>query len=84
MLPADVKDRFAMTDLDALNARIDALEIGRAHQDRAVEDLSEALAAAWKEIETLTRQVARLGEQLAEQAAATAGGGEVELPPPHY
>ncbi|MBI1205305.1 MAG: SlyX protein [Rhodopseudomonas sp.] len=72
-----------MTDLDALNARIDALEIGRVHQDRVIEDLSEALAAAWKEIETLSRQVARLGEQLAEQAAA-AGSGEVEPPPPHY
>jgi SlyX protein len=72
-----------MTDIDTLSARIDALEVGKAHQDRAIEDLSEALAAQWKEIEALNRQIARLTEQLAE-AVAAAGGGEVEPPPPHY
>ncbi len=72
-----------MADIDTLSARIDALEIGKAHQDRSIEDLSEVLAAQWKEIEGLNRQVARLTEQLAE-AAAGAGGGEVEPPPPHY
>ncbi len=72
-----------MADIDILSARIDALEIGKAHQDRSIEDLSEALAAQWKEIEALNRQVARLTEQLAE-AVAGAAGGEVEPPPPHY
>jgi SlyX protein len=72
-----------MTDIAALSGRIDALEISKAHQDRAVEDLSEALARQWKEIETLNRQVARLREQV-EEAAASTGGGEVEPPPPHY
>ena len=72
-----------MTDIDTLSARIDALEMDKAHQDRAIEDLSEALAAQWKEIEALNRQIARLTEQLAE-AVAGAGGGEVEPPPPHY
>ncbi|MEJ2626401.1 MAG: SlyX family protein, partial [Pseudolabrys sp.] len=55
----------------------------KAHQDRAIEDLSEALAVQWKEIAALKRQVARLSEQLAE-AAAGSGGGEAEPPPPHY
>jgi SlyX protein len=73
-----------MTDTDTLIARIDTLEMSRAHQDRAIEDLSEALAAQWKEIEALRAQVARLTEQLAEAAAAGGGGGEVEPPPPHY
>jgi SlyX protein len=72
-----------MTDTDTLSARIDALEMSKAHQDRAIEDLSEALAAQWKEIEALRAQVARLTERLAEAAAAGAGG-EVEPPPPHY
>ncbi len=72
-----------MTDIDTLSSRIDALEIDKAHQERAIEDLSEALAAQWKEIETLKRQVARLGEQLAEAAAGPARG-EAEPPPPHY
>lgn len=73
-----------MTDIATLSARVDALEISKSHQDRAIEDLSEALAAQWKQIETLNRQVARLSEQLEEAAAAGAGGGEVEPPPPHY
>jgi SlyX protein len=82
MLPLGLRDDFAMTDIATLSARIDALEMSRSHQDRIIEDLSEALARQWKEIETLTRQVARLSEQLEEAAAA--GGGEVEPPPPHY
>ena len=72
-----------MTDIDTLSARIDALEMGKAHQERAIEDLSEALAAQWKEIETLKRQIARMSEQLADAAAGPAGG-EAEPPPPHY
>ena len=72
-----------MTDIETLSARIDALEMGKAHQDRAIEDLSEALAAQWKEIEALTRQVARLTEQL-RGGGRRRGGGEVEPPPPHY
>jgi SlyX protein len=71
-----------MTDIATLSARIATLEMAKMHQDRTIEDLSEALARQWQEIEALTRQVARLSEQL-EEAAAT-GGGEVEPPPPHY
>jgi len=72
-----------MTDIDTLSARLDALEMDKAHQDRAIEELSGALAAQWKEIDALNRQIARLTEQLAEVAAG-AGGGEAEPPPPHY
>jgi SlyX protein len=72
-----------MTDIAMLSARIDALEMSRAHQDRTIEDLSEALARQWKEIEALNRQVARLADEVAE-AAAGSGGGEVDPPPPHY
>lgn len=71
-----------MTDSAILSARIAALEMSKMHQDRTIEELSDALAAQWKEIEALTRKVARLSEQLEE--AAGAGGGEVEPPPPHY
>jgi SlyX protein len=72
-----------MTDIAVLTARIDALEMSRAHQERMIEDLSETIATQWKLIETLNRQVARLREQV-EEAAAGAGAGEVEPPPPHY
>ncbi len=71
-----------MTDIAALSARIDALEMSKVHQDRTIEELSEALAAQWKEIEALRRQATRLTEQLEEATAG--GGGEVEPPPPHY
>jgi SlyX protein len=73
-----------MDDIDTLRSRIEALEIARAHQERTVEDLSEALAAQWKQIEALNRQVARLADQV-QEAQAAAGGGEVpDPPPPHY
>jgi len=63
-----------MDDIDTLRSRIEALEIARAHQERSVEDLSEALAAQWKQIEALNRQVARLADQV-QEAQAAAGGG---------
>lgn len=72
-----------MNDIERLTARIDALEMSRAHQERMIEDLSETIAAQWKLIETLNRQVARLSEQVQEAAAGT-GGGEIDPPPPHY
>ena len=74
---------MAMDDIETLQARIEALEMSRAHQERAVEDLSQALAAQWKQLEALNRQVARLSGQL--QEAQAAGGAEgPEPPPPHY
>ena len=73
-----------MDDIDTLRSRIEALEIARAHQERTVEDLSEALAAQWQQIEALNRQVVRLADQM-QEAQAAAGGGEVpDPPPPHY
>ena len=71
-----------MDDIETLRARIDALETARAHQDRAIEDLSEALAAQWKQVEVLQRQVARLSDQVQEASAAAPQGPEP--PPPHY
>ena len=73
-----------MDDIEALQARIEALEMSRAHQERAVEDLSEALAAQWKQLEALSRQVARLADQVQEAQTAGGGGETPEPPPPHY
>jgi SlyX protein len=72
-----------MNDIETLTQRIDALEASRTHQDRTIDDLSEAVAAQWKLIETLNRQVARLTEQLHEVRAST-GPVVTEEPPPHY
>lgn len=73
-----------MTDTAALTARIDTLEMSRAHQDRAIEELSDALAAQWKEIEVLNRRIARLTEQVEEVGANAASGQAPDPPPPHY
>ena len=73
-----------MTDIDTLNARIDALEMSRAHQDRTIEDLNEALAAQWKQIEALNRQVAQLAERVDEVGSGAGSGQPPEPPPPHY
>ena len=73
-----------MDDVETLRTRVEALEMSRAHQERAIEDLSEALAAQWKQLEALNRQVVRLADQV-QEAQASAGGGEVpDPPPPHY
>jgi SlyX protein len=72
-----------MHDIEALNARIEALETRLAHQDRMLEDLNAIITDQWKRIEGLTRQIARLDEQLQDVRAGTGSGGE-EQPPPHY
>jgi SlyX protein len=71
-----------MTDLATLIARIDALEARVAHQDRTIEDLNETITQQWKEIDSLTRQVVRLGDQLQEVRERAPDGPEP--PPPHY
>lgn len=71
-----------MDDFAALNARLVALEMDRAHQERVIEDLNEAVTAQWKLIEQLKREVERLADQVRE--AAVAAPGEAEPPPPHY
>ena len=73
-----------MTETQALAARIEALEMRVAHQDRTIEDLNLTITAQWKEIETLTRQIARLGDQLQEVRDNSGATGEPEPPPPHY
>lgn len=71
-----------MDDIASLNARVVALEIERSHQERAIEDLNEAVTGQWKLIDQLKREVERLADQLRE--AAVAAPGEAEPPPPHY
>ena len=73
-----------MDETESLRARVEALEIARAHQERVAEDLSEALAAQWKQIEALNRQVARLSDQLRAAQSAGGGGETPDPPPPHY
>lgn len=52
------------------------------YQDDTIETLNETITAQWKQIDMLTRQVAALGERLAE--AETAVGTPGNERPPHY
>lgn len=72
-----------MHKLEALSDRIDALEARATHQDKTLEELNGIVTDQWKQIERLTRQVARLEEQVQDLRASAGPGGE-EPPPPHY
>ena len=71
-----------MSDVDALNERIDALEMRLTYQDVTIETLNQTITAQWIEIDRLTRQVAELKERL--QEAESNAPGPVNEPPPHY
>lgn len=69
-----------MTD----TARLDALEIRIVHQDEVIEDLNKTVIAQWKEIDRLSRQVARLTEHVANLAPPSGRDPGDEPPPPHW
>jgi SlyX protein len=71
-----------MSDLDALNERIDALEMRLTYQDESIETLNQTITAQWAQIDRLTRQVAELKERL--QDAESRAPGAVNERPPHY
>jgi SlyX protein len=71
-----------MSDVDALNERIDALEMRLTYQDVTIETLNQTITAQWLEIDRLTRQVAELKERLRE--AESNAPGPANEPPPHY
>jgi SlyX protein len=72
-----------VNDTNELTRRIEALEELAAFQERAIEELSSTVAAQWKQIEALRRELANLGAQLAEVEAGSPGL-QREPPPPHY
>lgn len=69
-------------EIKALSERIDTLETRLAYQDDTIETLNQTITAQWKQIDTLTRQVAQLHERL-QEAEANAPGPTNEAPP-HY
>jgi SlyX protein len=71
-----------MNNVDALNERIDALEMRLTYQDVTIETLNQTITAQWVEIDRLTRQVAELKERL--QEAESNAPSPVDEPPPHY
>ncbi|WP_426412190.1 SlyX family protein [Bradyrhizobium ganzhouense] len=69
-------------DIKTLAERIDALEMRLAYQDDTIETLNQTITAQWKQIDTLTRKIAELGERL--QEAETNSPGPTNERPPHY
>lgn len=69
-------------EIKTLSERIDALETRLAYQDDTIETLNQTITAQWKQIDTLTRQVAQLNERLQEAEANVPG--PANEPPPHY
>jgi SlyX protein len=71
-----------MSDPNAPNERIDALEMRLTYQDDAIETLNQTITAQWAQIDRLTRQMAELKERL--QDAESRVPGPVNERPPHY
>jgi SlyX protein len=72
--------RSSMSDIEALSARIDALEIRLAYQDDTIETLNSTITDQWKRIDDLSRQITRL-DGLIQEAT------DRQIPqekPPHY
>lgn len=72
-----------MSDIPSETDRLARLEIRVTEQEAVIEDLNTAITAQWTVIDRLTRQLARLQEQV-EDSAFRAGQGGAEPPPPHY
>ena len=68
---------------DEARARFEVLETRIAHQDRAIEDLNTTVTDQWKQIDALTKQLARFGDRL-QQVEDNAPPVGDEPPPPHY
>ncbi|MEQ8557668.1 MAG: SlyX family protein [Henriciella sp.] len=73
-----------MSDTSITSSRLDELERLVVHQDQTIEDLNAAITAQWTLIERLEREVARLGERVAEAEQSTGQAAPVDRPPPHY
>jgi SlyX protein len=71
-----------MTEADALNARIETLEVRAAYQDETIEALNATITDQWKRIDDLSRQVARLADRLQEAEAREQPAPSEK--PPHY
>ncbi len=70
-----------MTDSD-LDARLTAIEIALAHQQKAIDELSEMTVKQGKMLDILTQQCASFKQFLEEQDIVKPLSEET--PPPHY
>lgn len=73
-----------MSDPEAVNARLEALEVRVAYQDQVIEDLNQAVVDQWKKIDAMRRQLNELLDRVQEVEEGAAGPRAPEPPPPHY
>jgi SlyX protein len=64
--------------------RLEALETRIAHQDAVIEDLNATVTAQWKEIDRLTREMAKLADRIAAAEQTHGADPGEEPPPPHW
>lgn len=64
--------------------RIEALESKVAYQEQAIDELNQALAEHFHQIEALKRDLHNLGAQLRDVESHPALAPGAEPPPPHY
>ena len=73
-----------MSELEAVNARLEALEVRVAYQDQVIEDLNQTVIDQWKKVDALRRQLNELLDRVQEVEDSSAGPHAPEPPPPHY
>ena len=66
-----------------LGARIDALEMRLTEQEAVIDDLNATITAQWRQIDALSRRMAKLVEEI-EEAGSRPALNAPEPPPPHY
>ena len=66
------------------DTRLTELESRLAHHERITEDMSEILSEQGRAIDSLTLQLRRLTERVAEYEAGGATAPPDDQPPPHY
>lgn len=72
-----------MTDIKALEKRLETLETQVAYQDQTIEDLNKAITEQWTLLDRFKKKIARLEEELDEIEAAAGNPVRVDKPP-HY
>ena len=63
------------------SARLDALEERIAYQDHTLGELNDVIAAQWRQIDRLTRELTRLRDEMQTLGPQR---NAPEPPPPHY
>lgn len=67
-----------------MQSRIEDLEIRSAHQEWALEELSEQVRAQLQMIEQMRERIRELESRLRSVAPGAVGPESEETPPPHY